>query len=969
MRSVHVRKKSALAVAALATVALHRSSFAQTPAIWTNGGGDEIWTDAGNWNIDQVPNNSASNSYTASIGAPAPTLLNLDITVNSATIESSGILQSTQQFTLATVSGGSIANAGLVDPDGNVLALSASTITNTGTLETTDGGTLNLTAPDTNGLSITNIGGTIAALGTSSVVNVGGSVSGGLFTTTGGGAITLASGTISNVLTTTGSQISIDGTSEEALSGTLTNNGTFTLGLIFFTGGSLNVPAGATINGTGTLVMDKGSIPIPSGTLTFGSSQTVQGYGTIDGNVDNQNLIDANSSGSEMSIENGSLTNDGTLEATAGGDLQLTSNSIANMTGTIAAIGTSSTVGISSSVIGGLIASSSGGAITFGGGTLDNVTIAQGSQLSASSEAIVTVLGTLNNGGTFTLNQANSLGATLDFPDGGTLAGSGEINSQDGSISVDTGTLTIQSPQTIAGYGNIYGNVDNESIIDANSSGHALSFANGTLTNSSLIESTGGGTLNINNAMVNNAGGTIAAVGTGSQLNLSTNVIGGLLSASGGAAIYITGGTLSNVTIGSGSPVSIYGNDTEAINGTLTNNGAITLDTIAGLYGATLYFPTGGTLNGDGSVVIGAGEGIGSGSGTVTIGSQQTVEGVGQLSGSFVNDGTILANTSGGTLSINGSLTNYGTVQATNGGAIQLGSSYVSTGTLSGGTYEVDASSAINVGGASITTNDASVVLNGSTANFAGLSSITSNAGTLTLENGNTLATSGGLSNSGTINIDATSTLTVNGDYTQTAAGFASVNHEMLINYGAGADPISAIASLLATGYAGGKWDGTGIASSDVASLDASQSKLVYSLGYADGADGIAAGISSGQIEILATLAGDAKLQGNVVFGDFQLLAQYFGKPGGWDEGNFTYGPTVDFGDFQLLAQDFGSTSAGLSAGEIASLNSFAAQFGDQLVANADGTGFSVVAVPEPASAALAAAGLALLVRRRRRVG
>jgi hypothetical protein len=40
-------------------------------------------------------------------------------------------------------------------------------------------------------------------------------------------------------------------------------------------------------------------------------------------------------------------------------------------------------------------------------------------------------------------------------------------------------------------------------------------------------------------------------------------------------------------------------------------------------------------------------------------------------------------------------------------------------------------------------------------------------------------------------------------------------------------------------------------------------------------------------------LAGDAKLHGTVDFGDYQVLAQYFGSSGRWDEGNFTYGSTL----------------------------------------------------------------------------
>jgi autotransporter-associated beta strand protein len=192
-------------------------------------------------------------------------------------------------------------------------------------------------------------------------------------------------------------------------------------------------------------------------------------------------------------------------------------------------------------------------------------------------------------------------------------------------------------------------------------------------------------------------------------------------------------------------------------------------------------------------------------------------------------------------------------------------------------------------------------------------------------------------------------------------------NNPVYINYGIGSQsPIAAIQSDLQFGYDFGAWNGSGIISSEVASLNLSQSSLIYSVGYADGADGIT-GLSSGEIEILPTLAGDAKLQGNVVFGDFQLLSQYFGQSDTtWDEGDFTYSGTTNFGDFQLLSQNFGQSASGLTAGEVASLNSFASQFEEDFAANGNG-GFSLVSVPEPASAGLlAVAGFGLIARRRR---
>ncbi|MGD0768916.1 MAG: choice-of-anchor Q domain-containing protein [Tepidisphaeraceae bacterium] len=128
-------------------------------------------------------------------------------------------------------------------------------------------------------------------------------------------------------------------------------------------------------------------------------------------------------------------------------------------------------------------------------------------------------------------------------------------------------------------------------------------------------------------------------------------------------------------------------------------------------------------------------------------------------------------------------------------------------------------------------------------------------------------------------------------------------DNEMLINFGANADPISTIASDVANGYNGGAWNGPGIIST---TARVHTHGLAYGLGYADGKDGVVAGLSSGQIEVKYTLLGDANLDGLVNAADFTILAANFNQNvTGWDQGDFNYDGIVNAADFTDLAANF----------------------------------------------------------------
>lgn len=182
-------------------------------------------------------------------------------------------------------------------------------------------------------------------------------------------------------------------------------------------------------------------------------------------------------------------------------------------------------------------------------------------------------------------------------------------------------------------------------------------------------------------------------------------------------------------------------------------------------------------------------------------------------------------------------------------------------------------------------------------------------------------------------------------------------NNHIIIDYGSGPDPISSIVSLIIQGRAGGTWTGTGITSSDAEANSAN-----YGIGYADSADpGDPAGLSSGQIEIMYTLLGDANLDGKVNGADFTIMAANFNQSvtNGWDQGDFNYDGSVNGGDFVLLAANFNQSAVGsaVAAADLAAVDSFAAS-----------NGISLTSVPEPASAGLLALGAVGILGRRRRM-
>jgi hypothetical protein len=197
-------------------------------------------------------------------------------------------------------------------------------------------------------------------------------------------------------------------------------------------------------------------------------------------------------------------------------------------------------------------------------------------------------------------------------------------------------------------------------------------------------------------------------------------------------------------------------------------------------------------------------------------------------------------------------------------------------------------------------------------------------------------------------------------------------DNKVVINYGVGnPSPVGAIGAYINSGYNGDAWNGVGIMSSQVASVNAAKGNAhLYAVAYANASDAAVAvdGFAPGTVVIEPAIVGDANLDGKVNFSDFQLLAASFNSVGtSWDQGNFNYGSSTNFTDFQLLAANFNDSTT-LDNAQLEAMDQFAGGFGDTLVANSDGVGFTIV--PEPAGVwILVVGGAGILMRRRRWAG
>jgi len=130
----------------------------------------------------------------------------------------------------------------------------------------------------------------------------------------------------------------------------------------------------------------------------------------------------------------------------------------------------------------------------------------------------------------------------------------------------------------------------------------------------------------------------------------------------------------------------------------------------------------------------------------------------------------------------------------------------------------------------------------------------------------------------------------------------------LMIQY-TGSSPLAQIQQALASGFDGGKWDGSGLTSS------AAKADPRFGIADTDSADPLASGQPQNSILLSYALVGDLNQTHKVDFTDFVTLARNYNQTNAdWAMGDFNYDGKVDFADFVALARNYGASAAAATA-------------------------------------------------------
>ncbi|MDB5808717.1 MAG: hypothetical protein JWN94_839 [Betaproteobacteria bacterium] len=560
------------------------------------------------------------------------------------------------------------------------------------------------------------------------------------------------------------------------------------------TGQTLNIDAGVTVQGYGTLGQSSAATIVNAGALT--ANTAAQTFTINPTTFSNTGTGVLSVSAGTMTVSPTSWTNSGNVQVT-GGVLNLGGNfatagwntfthsaGAVNVTGVLTNAGTldigsaglfgaQGLTTLSGTIIGGTVITSGGINLTSSNGTLDGVTIGSNLTFGGTSNVIRIANDlTLSNGVVVNVGS-NLLGFVTTGAHHLATLGNSTINLATGNITAGYGvtgqTLNIDAGVTVQGYGSVNQSstaaIVNAGSIIGNTGGQTLTINPDSFTNSGTLSVTAG-TVTLTPTTFSNTGNVSLSAGT---LNITPN--GGTVpNWTNSGTITETGGTLN--LGGKFTTADLAGSHLTRSSGALNltsslDNTGNTLD-----IGAGGIFDTGGlgtftgTISG-GTVISGDGTNLNSINGTldgVTIGSILTFGGTSNVI-RISNDLTL-----GNGVVVNLGSNFFGFVTTGTRHLATLGSSTVNlaTGSITAG-YTV-AGQTLNID-AGITVQGYGAVNQSSTAAIVNAGSIIGNTGGQTLAiNPDSFTNSGTVSvTAGTVTVNPTTTFTNTANVTVSA--------------------------------------------------------------------------------------------------------------------------------------------------------------------------------------------------------
>lgn len=494
--------------------------------------------------------------------------------------------------------------------------------------------------------------------------------------------------------------------------------------------------------------------------LTLAPEKIINGSGNIYPNVTNNGGIFADVPGRVLQLLAFNKTNNAEIAAMDGGILRVQSITLNQAPAAVLRAYPGSIVALgSATVVGGNLLSDPTGSFEVTGTSVLNDTSAD-CTLHVLNSSELRLTNSLSNDGEIFVNDGSGANSTRIRAMGNlALNGNGIITLRSNGTP-DTahiiynggGEVVTHGPNhTIRGAGNIYVSLINNGLITASTPGAALRLIGVAKTNNSTI-SADKSTLQIDSIIVdqNPGGKLLVSSDPGAQFSLNNCTINGGQLLSLGNPFTVTGTVTLNATNING-PIAVQNNCELRLSGlATTHSGDLFVNNYAGVNTTIVRALNNHTLSGPGRIVLRAGPNLDTayiiyngGGEILTQQAGHSIVGTGGIYVNLANAGLVSADQPGKVLDLKSQpKTNSGTINAVNGGILQLTSiNFTQTGP---GALRADNASLVsvssNISGGVIET------LNAGTFDILGITTI-SNAtlnGTARVPNNNELRVSGG---------------------------------------------------------------------------------------------------------------------------------------------------------------------------------------------------------------------------------